>query len=247
MEFVSGEKEATAEIDKFNAAIEASNNLIEDQTATLVREHQKQLADLKATGATEKAIRDKELQQRKEDLINAQNIEAKKLKELRAAYLIEDEDNRKAAIKKANDDYRDATKTRKDLDANYYVKAQENRGADLKDSDKAAADAAKIQAESNKTALANQKKYKDDRIAVAKEISQGEIDVLNAYSEDSYKSQFEILKERYKQEKEALKKRLTDKLITQKEFDKLQSQMDNIGFANELKLQDEYNQKIIAE
>jgi len=169
IEFVSGEKEATAEIDKFNAAIEASNNAIEDQTATLVREHQKQIADLKATGATEKTIRDKELQQRKEDLVNAQNAEAKKLKELRAAYLLEDEDNRKVAIKKANDDYRDATKTRKDLDSNYYVKAQENRGADLKEA-QAAADKEKKQNEDNqKKAIADYKVYQQNRLDAQEE------------------------------------------------------------------------------
>jgi len=178
MEFVSGEKEATAEIDKFNAAIEASNNAIEDQTATLVREHQKQIADLKATGASEKTIRDKELQQRKEDLVNAQNIEAKKLKDLRAAYLIEDEDNRKAAIEKANDDYRAATKTRKDLDANYYVKAQENRAADLKDSEKATADSLK-KAEENKKQyaanLAEKNKIREENAAIQRQIARNEI------------------------------------------------------------------------
>ena len=170
IEFASGEKAATAEIDKFNAGIEAGNRLIEDQTATLVREHQKQIADLKATGASEKAIRDKELAQRQEDVVDAQNNEAKKLADLKRAYQIEDDDNRKAAIEKAEDAYRAATKTRKDLDTSYYVKAKENRGADLKDTQKAEDEAKKKADEKAKEAAAKAKQYNLDRKEAKKEL-----------------------------------------------------------------------------
>lgn len=189
VEFVSGEKAATAEIDKFNAAIDASNIAIQNQTDNLGREHQKQIADLKAKGATDKEIRDKELTQRREDYVNAQNTESKKLADLKKAYEIEDEDNRKAAIAKAQDDYRAATKTRKDLDTAYYVKAKENRGADLRDSQKTTADAAKKEEESRRESaakaeenkkqyaanLAEKNKIREENAAIQRQIARNEI------------------------------------------------------------------------
>ena len=205
IEFASGEKAATAEIDKFNAGIEAGNRLIEDQTATLGREHQKQIADLKATGASEKAIRDKELAQRQEDVVDAQNNEAKKLADLKRAYQIEDDDNRKAAIEKAEDAYRAATKIRKDLDTSYYVKAKENRGSDLKDTQKAEDDAKKKAEEKAKEAAAKNKQYAQDRKDIKKQLVSKEQELeLNAIKDQNERAKKEAEFTR-KNEIEALK------------------------------------------
>ena len=254
VEFVSGEKAATAEIDKFNAAIDASNIAIQNQTDNLSREHQKQIADLKAKGATDKEIRDKELTQRREDYVNAQNTESKKLADLKKAYEIEDEDNRKAAIAKAQDDYRAATKNRKDLDTAYYVKAKENRGADLKDSQKAAADAAKKEEESRKESAAKaesdrkerlekQKAYRDDRIAVAKEIANAEIEIEKGFNGELYNVQVSALKDQSKLAQDDLKERLKKKQITQKEYDTLKFQEESKLFLSLEQLEKDFIKK----
>ena len=183
--FATGADEAEAATASFNAELEKTSKILSEQTDELKRTQQRQIADLKAAGASERAIRNAQANQVKQDITQNGKAENEARRLLRQAYQIEDDDARKEAVDKAKGEFDKAHKARLDSETALYVKVRENRAADNKDA-KDAAEKAKATAEkeaadkekANADATTKAKQYREDRKAIAVEYNTKEQELV---------------------------------------------------------------------
>jgi limonene-1,2-epoxide hydrolase len=248
--FATGTDEAEAATAAFNAELEKTNEALANQTDALNRAQQRQIADLKAAGASERAIRNAQANQIKEDIQQNGKAENEARRLLRQAYQIEDDDARKEAVEKAKGEFKKANKTRLDSETELYVKIRENRAADNKDAqdaaEKAKAAAEKEAADREKAsgdAIAKQKEYRDKRIAISEEIARAEIDLNARFFEEGYSTRRTFLEETEAQDQKALKQKLKKGELIQSEYDKKKKQLEEKLYFDLGDLEREYNKK----
>jgi hypothetical protein len=250
MEFASGEKEAKAATDAFNASLEASKKAVSERNDAINRSNAESIAELKANGATEKQIRETQLQQTKTDLINALNDRSKAYQILRDAYAIEDEEARKEAIDKARANFDAANKAFLDNQSKFNIKKSENRAADnadakakadeiAKDEDKKAADAAQRLKED----IAKRKAYKEERARIAKEIALTDA-MQRKQFEDLLVSESEARINQVELDRQIQIQALKDKGLTTAEYNKKLNQIEADAYFKRGELAKEYNAKI---
>ena len=250
MEFASGEKEAKAATDAFNASLEASKKAVSERNDAINRSNAEAIAELKANGATEKQIRETQLQQTKTDLINSLNDRTNAYKKIRDANGIEDEEARKEAIGKARADFDAANKTFLDNQSKFNIKKSENRAADnadakakadeiAKDEDKKAADAAQRLKED----IAKRKAYKEERARIAKEIALTDA-MQRKQFEDLLVSESEARINQVELDRQIQIQALKDKGLTTAEYNKKLNQIEADAYFKRGELAKEYNAKI---
>lgn len=128
-------KEAEAAQKKLNDELERTNELIELDKATFERANAERIANLKATGATEKQIRGQQLKDRYDDYSRAFDNEKEAIRLYNDALGKADQET----LKKLGDNLTKRGEDTKNALSSYRVLEAENRAAILKENESAAA------------------------------------------------------------------------------------------------------------
>jgi hypothetical protein len=125
IEWTSSTKEAEAAQKKLNDELERTNELIELDKATFERANAERIANLKATGATEKQIREQQLKDRYNDYSRAFDNEREAIRQYNDALGKADQET----LKKLGDNLTKRGEDTKNALSSYRVLESENRAA----------------------------------------------------------------------------------------------------------------------
>ena len=153
IEWASSTKDAEAAQKKLNDELERTNELIELDKAIFARANAERIANLKATGATEKQIRGQQLKDRYDDYSRAFDNEKEAIRLYNDALGKADQET----LKKLGDNLQKRGEDTKNALSSYRVLEAENRAAILKENESAAAKSKEKNAKDAADALAKRK------------------------------------------------------------------------------------------
>ena len=199
MDFANAESEATTQAKLLSKEIEYQQQLVEMQAKTLSRIQSRELAELKAKGATEKEIRAKQLEDRQEQEDEAYKNLEKSRKTFNKAWAIYEKENNEEtseASSKAYDAFLAADQAYQDAKNNVIIQGFQNQEAARKEQEDKEAKALQDKEKADQDAIKRRQDNYEKEIEASRQKNQKLIDDGKIAGESTTAAEVKLLSDR---------------------------------------------------